>query len=121
MRMWMVDPKIMCRAHLFGEHQELHQLAGAMDQKRSMTGYIEANLLEPMSMGARHDELVEEMKNRGYESGFNHQSPWRQPDISYLPKEEREAKIDVKAATKEIRSRCRRCGKDKRDDCWLDR
>lgn len=24
MRMWMVDPTIMCRQHLLGEHYELH-------------------------------------------------------------------------------------------------
>lgn len=31
MRMWMVDPKIMCRKHLLGEHLELHMLAGCIN------------------------------------------------------------------------------------------
>lgn len=25
MRMWMIDPKLLCRKHLLGEHNEIHK------------------------------------------------------------------------------------------------
>ena len=30
MRMWMVDPQIMCRQHLLGEHTEMHMFVGTL-------------------------------------------------------------------------------------------
>jgi len=28
MRMWMLNPKALCRKHLMGEHVEIHMLVG---------------------------------------------------------------------------------------------
>ena len=79
MRMWMVNPQILCRTHLLGEHGEIHKHRHNFVKKHNMTG--RRGQIEPKSMKARHDELVAEMKRRNY----NHHSPYKQPDVSYLP------------------------------------
>lgn len=66
MRMWMVDPKIMCRAHLLGEHRELHALAGMLRQGISLAGYHANGLLDLGMINLRHDELVAEIRARSY-------------------------------------------------------
>ena len=65
MRMWMVDPEIMCRQHLFGEHVEHHMFRGSMRKGCRQDGYITNDLLEPLSLDKRHEELVIEMTRRG--------------------------------------------------------
>lgn len=66
MRMWMVNPKIMCRKHLLGEHVECHMFVGTLNQGKSVNGYLRKGLLEIKSLHYRHKELVIEMKKRGY-------------------------------------------------------
>jgi Pyrimidine dimer DNA glycosylase len=66
MRMWMVDPEVLCRRHLLGEHVELHMAAAWIAKDRSVAGWAESNCLEPLSIGRRHAELAEEMGRRGY-------------------------------------------------------
>lgn len=79
MRMWMINPKILCRNHLLGEHGEIHKHRHNFIKKHKMNGRI--GQIEPSAMETRHNELAVEMLARGY----NHQSPFEQPDISYLP------------------------------------
>jgi hypothetical protein len=64
--MWMVDPKILCRQHLLGEHNELHMFAGSIAKGKSIAGYIEKGLVEIHSIKSRHQELALEMERRGY-------------------------------------------------------
>lgn len=71
MRMWMVDPKIMCRQHLLGEHVEIHMLLGCLRRGKNIDGFLKAKLVDPRSMFSRHEELVAEMQHRGYK----HNSP----------------------------------------------
>ena len=40
MRMWMVDPKKMCRKHLLGEHVEIHMMVGTLLKGRSIDGFL---------------------------------------------------------------------------------
>jgi hypothetical protein len=68
--MWMVNPKIMCRKHLLGEHVEIHMLLGSLKRGKSIKGFLNTGLLEPKSIYIRHKDLVNEMKSRGY----NHKS-----------------------------------------------
>lgn len=70
MRMWMVDPKILCNKHLLGEHVELHMFIGSINKGRDIEGYVKNNLIEPSKLYQRHQELVNEMKRRG----MNHKS-----------------------------------------------
>jgi len=105
----MVDPSVMCRKHLFGEHLELHMFAGSMAKKMNIDGYVRNNLVEPKSIKKRHDQLVNEMRVRGYQSGIDHQSPLEQPDISYLPLEIQNAKVDVESSLNDLMGRCSLC------------
>ena len=107
MRMWQVSPQFMCRNHLLGEHCEYHKHRHTFEKKHSKTKYIENNCLEPKSMESRHNELVKEMQSRGY----NHNSPFVQPDISYLPLEHQNHKIDAEKNLQLLLQKCPECKK----------
>lgn len=101
MRMWMVDPSLLCRQHLLGEHKELHMLVGTLLKGISVAGYINGGLAEIHSIKKRHKQLVKEMENRGY----NHQSPLKQ-FTSY-----RAGRVDVDESNRELIKRCEHCRK----------
>jgi len=69
-RMWMIEPSLLCRQHLLGEHNEIHKAIGGLKKGRSIRGHLENKNLAPQYFRERHNELVEEMKKRNY----NHQS-----------------------------------------------
>jgi len=100
MRMWMVDPKIMCKNHLLGEHNEIHKHRHSFVKKYNLSG--RKGQIEPASMKARHDELAKEMLLRGW----NHNSEYSQPDTSHLPKD---FIVDVKESLKLLINRCPKC------------
>jgi len=100
-RMWMINPKIMCRNHLLGEHKELHQAIGSLVKNRSLRGHIEKGQIEIHSIKSRHKELVKEMQSRGY----NHKSPLKKFKSSSA------GKIDKKENLKELARRCKNCRK----------
>lgn len=99
--MWMVNPKILCRNHLLGEHKELHQLLGSIKKKKSIKGHVEKGQVEIHNIEKRHKELVQEMKARGY----NHQSPLR-----YKTKV-KTGKINILENYRELEKRCANCRK----------
>ena len=101
MRMWMVDPAILCRQHLLGEHLELHMFVGTINKGHSLWGYVNNNLCDPSSIISRHDALVKEIEKRGY----NHQSPL------YLEKQLPCHPINIKTAQQELLTRCSECSK----------
>ena len=103
MRMWMVEPKIMCRKHLLGEHVELHMLVGHLQRGRRIDGYVKNNCAQPRSINARHKALAKEMKRRGY----RHASPPRQPRV--LANQYPEAVVDSVAALADLVGRCPEC------------
>lgn len=118
MRMWMVDPEIMCNRHLLGEHNEIHMLIGSLYKKIKIDGFIKNNLIEPESIIKRHQELVNEIERRGY----NHNSlilhqfkklniPSLNELIKHLPKEYQEYKIDREKSLNDLLSRCQECKK----------
>ncbi|MDD4923769.1 MAG: pyrimidine dimer DNA glycosylase/endonuclease V [Dehalococcoidales bacterium] len=100
MRMWLVDPKAMCRRHLQGEHLELHMLAGCLEKGKNIKGFIEKGFIDPILLIRRHDQLVGEMKRRGY----NHCS-----HIDKLPKILEKGHIDPEANRIELYRRCDEC------------
>jgi hypothetical protein len=73
-RIWDLPPRRLCRAHLLGEHRELHAIWAVLTGDK--TGYRhhpetlrwEGRLA---ALYARHAELVSEMHARGY----RHASP----------------------------------------------
>lgn len=106
MRMWMIDPRLLCKKHLLGEHGEIHKHRHNFVKHHRITKRISPIVqIEPNSMKKRHDELVKEMLNRGY----NHQSPFTQPDISYLQDHEINAIVDINLSITDLKNRCSMC------------
>jgi len=106
MRMWMLAPAILCKKHLLGEHGEIHKHRHNVVKKHSITGRIYPVVqIEPSSMLTRHDDLAEEMLRRGY----NHQSPYDMPDLTYLPTLARNATVDLDIALTDLLERCPDC------------
>ena len=101
MRMWMIDPSLMCRQHLLGEHNELHMLAGCLRLGRSILGYARRGLVDATAVAVRHRELAAEMLRRG----FQHHSPL---DV-VAPVPEEPGQVDPNRSLKELLSRCSRC------------
>lgn len=97
MRMWFVDPRLMCRQHLLGEHRELHAIVGAIIHGIGIDGY--RNLLEVHNVRTRHEKIVKETRRRSY----RHESP--------LPKFEEVVfgEVDREESLKELYCRCPKC------------
>ena len=109
MRMWMVNPELLCTKHLLGEHGEIHKHRhNFLKQHKITKRIIPIVQIEPMQMEFRHNELAKEMLRRG----FNHLSPYQQPDISYLNNNEREAKVDINNSLIDLKNRCIKCAKN---------
>ena len=99
--MWMVDPRIMCRQHLLGEHAEIHMFIGTISRGNSVKGYLEGGLLEVHSLYNRHDELVREMKRRNYRHNSEISKKWKQARML--------GSIDRKNNLKQLINRCSTC------------
>jgi hypothetical protein len=97
--MWLVDPKIMCRQHLLGEHVELHMLVGTIRHGISIDGYVDAGLVETHNIAKRHEQLVEEMERRGY----NHKSELAYSDTLHR------GRVPRRASRAELLRRCPNC------------
>jgi hypothetical protein len=108
MRQWMLDPRILCQKHLCGEHVETHMFLGSFKKKISIDGYIKNNCTEPEAVSSRHDALVKEMLDRGY----NHKSPISeeelQESLEYLG-DKRYVKVDKKSSLEDLLKRCPEC------------
>lgn len=107
MRMWLVNPKMMCRKHLLGEHVEMHMFLGTLKRNKKVDGYLNKNLFEPMALYWRHNQLALEMVERGY----NHNSEmFDVPDsVLNLSEDKRSVRIDRKAALEDLLDRCPEC------------
>ena len=110
MRMWMTDPKTMCRKHLLGEHNELHMILGSLKKGIQLSGYVRNNCLELKSLSDRHTAVADEMTARG----FNHKSPFPdQQEIDalskYLPGLVLQGTVDRDSSTKDLSGRCTVC------------
>ncbi len=97
----MVNPRLMCRKHLLGEHVELHMFVAGLRRGLNLDGYLAKGLLEPHSIERRHDELVRELERRGY----RHKSPLPE----FAPKGG--GRVDRKLNLIELARRCRECRK----------
>ena len=108
MRMWMVNPKLLCDKHLLGEHGEIHKHRHNFVKQHSISKRVSPVVqIEPNAMETRHDILADEMLHRK----MNHQSPYEQPDISYLPIYERNAVVDINNSLMDLSNRCPECAK----------
>lgn len=94
-----MDPKVLCRRHLLGEHLETHMFANGLAEGNMFQGFADSGLVELDYVDQRHDELVAEMSARGY----NHRSPLV---AHYQP---RSGHVDVKNSLQVLRERCKDC------------
>lgn len=114
MRMWMVDPKLMCYKHLSGEHVEIHMLVGCLYKDKSLSGFAQKNIIELGSLEARHEALANELLERKGAGGSWHQSPlpWL---IRLLLAQRKHArpwefvKVDIEESKSELMRRCSEC------------
>lgn len=100
MRMWGVDPKLMCRQHLLGEHVEMHMFVGSILAGTSLLGYTFRGLVDTTKIRKRHAELMLEMRRRG----MNHNSPL--PAFEY---KQDPGMINVQVNLRELARRCPGC------------
>ena len=98
----MVDPKIMCRQHLLGEHVECHMLYGSIVEGLYKHTPKRAKILCPERLHFRHYQLSEEMRSRGY----NHKSPMLPYPRGYKPDR---GEISVSDSLGELLHRCPSC------------
>ncbi len=74
---------------------------GAISHGKSVKGYLEKGLLEVHSLYARHEELVEEIKRRGYRHCSDVDEKWITA--------KKLGSIDRKKSLEELLKRCSRC------------
>jgi len=101
MRMWMIDPQLLCRRHLLGEHCESHMLVGTLKRGKSIQGHLDRGQLEPTQLQERHTALADEMLKRG----MNHQSPLEPIDVSAFDTNY----VDAEESKRELQRRCPDC------------
>jgi Pyrimidine dimer DNA glycosylase len=74
MRVWDLDPSLLCRRHLLGEHREIHAVWAILTQdRRGYRHHPEVRRWEGRlaALRARHETDAAEMARRGY----RHASP----------------------------------------------
>ena len=76
MRVWDVSPRVLCRAHLLGEHREIHAVHAVI--VRGSEGYSRHSETRRWvgklpALAIRHARVADEMRSRGY----RHASPMR--------------------------------------------
>jgi hypothetical protein len=102
----MIDPKLLCRQHLLGEHAEIHKFRHNFVKQHSIDGRLSPVVqIEPIEMERRHNDLAAEMVRRGYK----HQSPYSLPDLSYLSHDQVFAKVDREESRRDLCERCEAC------------
>lgn len=100
----MISPKLLCRQHLLGEHGEIHKFRHNFVAGHKIEG--RRGQIVPFKMKERHDELAQEMRNRGYE----HKSPYKQPDLSWYG-DLSDWEVDLVASRNDLFDRCPECKK----------
>lgn len=76
MRIWDIDPKLLCRKHLLAEHRELHGLWNILTLHEGKGGYSKHPetlrwIGKQKALYDRHTLLVDEFTRRKY----NHKTP----------------------------------------------
>ena len=101
MRMWMINPRLLCKQHLLGEHFEIHKAIGNLKHSGNWARALAKNgFLEPQNALKRHNELAVEIVNRR----MNHKSPLKLKgtDLPY-------GNVNLKKSTKDLIERCKKC------------
>lgn len=101
MRMWLIDPKLLCTRHELGCHFEIHKAVGNLRHSGKWTKSLtKKGFLEPQNFLKVHNEIVEDMLKRG----FNHNSPL---EIKGLELEQ--GKVSIEKSICDLMFRCINC------------
>jgi hypothetical protein len=107
MRMWMLDPALLCRKHLLGEHGEIHKFLPLFRKGYKVDGRF-SPVVQIQFQGyiERHDALAAEMIKRGYK----HNSPLVDvPDFSKIYPQYWNMFVDVDISAVDLAARCENC------------
>jgi len=104
-RMWMVPVEMLCKHHLFGEHNGLHMFTGLINKKHKLDSYIKSNSLEVSAIQDRHTEVVAEILKRNY----LHNTDLPTLDLEQLSSEIQQYHVDREASLKLLLLRCEEC------------
>ena len=74
---------------------------GTLNRKKSVKGYLQKGLLEVHNLYSRHNELVEEMKRRGYRHHSEVEEKWKTVNMLGF--------IDRKQSLEDLITRCSKC------------
>ena len=117
MRMWMVEPKVLCKKHLLGEHGELHKFIPTFAK-----GYKVDKRFSPVvqlqfkGYRRRHDALAEEMLRRE----MNHKSPLPElPDFKKIYPQYYDMTVDIFFNLRDLVTRCGDCKDRLQKYYWL--
>lgn len=71
MRIWDINPRLLCRNHLLAEHRELHGLWNILTIHQGKGGYSHHPetlrwVGKTAALYARHEMLIQEFTRRGY-------------------------------------------------------
>ncbi len=108
MRMWMINPGFLCRKHLLGEHLECgHMLPGAITHNKiaSLIGLARDGFIEVTKIRERHEQLVIEMKKRGYK----HKSNIPEFSLDSIPDFLLNVTVDQNKSISDLCERCEEC------------
>lgn len=115
MRMWQIDPKLLCNKHLNGEHGEIHKFLPSFRKGVSVTGRFYPstyfNQIELCSLEKRHDELADEINRRAKIRGKGgHKSPLLNiPDLEKIYPEHFNKEVDPILSEIDLCLRCPEC------------
>jgi len=107
MRMWMIEPELLCRKHLLGEHGEIHKFLPSFRKGYRVGGRFDP-IVQIQFQGylKRHDDLASEMLTRGY----SHNSPLLDiPDFRSIYPEYWDKKVNTLESLRELKLRCSEC------------
>ncbi len=109
MRMWMINPELLCRKHLLGEHGEIHKHLPSFRKGHSIDGRMSPVVqIQINCLLERHDVLAAEMLNRG----MNHKSPLLDiPDLQAAYPEHYDKEVDEYTSMVDLCERCSDCRK----------
>ena len=104
MRMWRIDPDLLCREHLLGAHVECHMLARSVELGKTLDGFVDGGLVELHNIKSEHDAIAGEMLRRGY----NHKSPLVLDD-KFLSKYKNKGCVSRQKSLTDLCERCSEC------------
>lgn len=107
MRMWMLNPRILCTKHLTIEHDDIHRLINLLITDSRIEDYDFIDNIQFKGVIKRHDAIVCELLRRN----IFHTTPLEKNDINIenIPDHMKSYVVDSKLSLKDLLIECNRC------------